>query len=631
MLIILTLSLIAICLIAVLQFHVLRKQVSNLESPVRTPRDLGALVLIERIGQCADEAHNGTVRPPAHCNAEKLTNSQPRPHPLPGPSLPTAKSVSSSDSRDPYAAIEAAVQGAWFGKAPLENLREIDENVYVAMSALAGKQLNSIGELSDYLSGWESADMGEMLPEGALNKLMGHLAEPIVGQHLEDLGIQVEMPVLSNQAGYDLVLNGAHAVNVKTVTDFTSLTDHFDKFPKIPVVVPGDMANAPADAIYLDTAESIEQLNQEIALGNEEIVLVDGALTNAGSVEHAEGVSDAVLGNVDAIGVPFITIALSGLREVRLLAKQETDVRNAIKNLGLDVLGTGGGASAGVAIGGTIGTLVPGVGTAIGALSGGILGAIAGRKGTNRLKYRRLRKAIKKRAESQREACRKVGALQRQVHQRYRRGVQEQQDILTSTVEARKREQMDKCKELIQRRRTVFRIDSTQAQKLLEATLADLSSQARREQRILTLSAWLPKMLRSNSRILLQQRVAGLKDLIRRLESEAEAILGRASGQTLVGDCATSFLQLLLSVDGETRKIIRLIRVIEKRRQTHEAQWRRTILEARQAVADRRHQCFERLAGLIRALQKEVSRDIDLIRQELEQSAELVRVECARD
>lgn len=340
MLPVLMLGLLGACLLTVLLVHVLGKHGFNSESLVRTSYDLGALVLIERFGKGHETSRENL--PPIRTNAEQQTNAPLRSRPLPEASPPTAEPVSSNKSLDPYAAVEAAVQGAWFGKAPLENLLEIDENVYTAMEALAGMQLDSIGDLSRYLSSWESAEMGDALPEGALHKLMGHLAEPIVGQHLEDLGIQVEMPDLSNQAGYDLILNGVRAVNVKTVTNAGALAEHFDKYPEIPVVVPGDMAGIPAYSIQLDSAESIEQLNRAVALDDEKIVLVDEALTQAEFIEHAEGVSDALLGNMDATGIPFITLALSGYREALLLRNKDTDVHNSVKKFRVGHIGNGG-------------------------------------------------------------------------------------------------------------------------------------------------------------------------------------------------------------------------------------------------------------------------------------------------
>ena len=309
--------------------YFLKKDVSDQAQSVRNPRDLGALVLVERFGQPKSQLKGqdpALLSDSAVNESNDLTPSSLPNSATPPPSIPN---FTIKQPQDPYAAITAAAQGAWFGKEPLENLLEIDEHVYTAMGQLAGEQLDTIGDLRNYLSGWDSAEIGEALPEGALNKLMGHLAEPIVGEHLEELGIQVGMPDSSNQPGYDLILNGEHAVNIKTVKDFNSLSEHFEKYPDIPVIVPGDMAGIPDNAIHLDAAGSLDQLNEAVELGEENIVLVDNALSHADMLEHAEGVSDALLENVDVGGIPFITAALSGIREIKLLKNHDTDVTNA--------------------------------------------------------------------------------------------------------------------------------------------------------------------------------------------------------------------------------------------------------------------------------------------------------------
>ena len=242
--------------------YFLKRKVTDQAQSVRTPRDLGALVLVERFGQPKSQPEDRDDDNQALASdsvVDESDDSTPPALPTSATTPPSVPTFTVKQPQDPYAALTAAVQGAWFGKEPLENLLEIDEHVYTAMGQLAGRQLDSIGDLHTYLRSWDSAEIGESLPEGALNKLMGHLAEPIVHQHLEEFGWQVETPDLSNQPGYDRILNGEHVVNIKTVADSSSLASHFEKYPDIPVVVPGDMAGIPDNAIHLDAAGSLEQ------------------------------------------------------------------------------------------------------------------------------------------------------------------------------------------------------------------------------------------------------------------------------------------------------------------------------------------------------------------------------------
>ncbi len=609
---------------------VARRRMRAIGAVRRIPRDLGALILIERFGQRHPKGQSRRLARPERRRGRPIQHSLTR-IPSPPEVIPTAARSSSSAVQDPNAALEAAAQGAWFGMSAFQNLLEIDEHVYTAMGTLAGTQLDSIGDLSQYLASWGSAELGEALPQGALNKLMGHLAEPVVAQHLEDLGIQVEMPDTSNQEGYDLVLNGEHAVNVKTVADADSLVSHFAKHPQIPVIVPEDMAGIPGDAIYLDAAGSLEQLNTAVESGDENIVLVDNALSHAELLEHTESVGDALLGNVDPIGIPFITLALSGFREIRLIATRKTELRYAARNLGLDLAGTGGGGMAGAAAGAAMGTAVlPGVGTAIGGVVGGIVGAIGGRGITNSIKRDRLQKAIMAYEVAVSRTERKILALQKDARRQYESSVQVQKVGLAESAETRKSELEQECAKLIQQRRALYRISPEQGQELLDTALAELNAQRRLVKRVLAAPAWIPKILLRTSTKALQIQLKQLDVLSERLESEASEMFGPPPRQDLVGDRAAQFLQLLLSIDGATSDIRGVVHAFEMRRKELEAQWRQCVLKTRQTLADHRYHCMAGLARTIRLLHEEMERKMRAIRQELELLAESVMAEQGR-
>lgn len=134
---------------------------------------------------------------------------------------------------------------------------------------------------------------------------------------------------------------------------------------------------------------------------------------------------------VERFGQPksqFITVALSGFREIKLLKNHDTDVTNAMKNFGLDVAGTGVGGSAGAALGVTIGSAIfPGVGTAIGALLGGIGGAIGGRKASNTVKEKPFRDALQAYEEIQSKAKEKATVAQAEAEKQYDRTVESEE------------------------------------------------------------------------------------------------------------------------------------------------------------------------------------------------------------
>ena len=112
--------------------------------------------------------------------------------------------------------------------------------------------------------------------------------------------------------------------------------------------------------------------------------------------EHSKEIFSTVGGDISAEFTeidpsghfPFVTVLVSGFREVKLLDKGKTEVEDAIKNISLDLAGSGLGGFAGAKGGALIGSaILPGIGTAVGGLLGGVIGAVAGRSVSNGIKY----------------------------------------------------------------------------------------------------------------------------------------------------------------------------------------------------------------------------------------------------
>ena len=103
--------------------------------------------------------------------------------------------------------------------------------------------------------------------------------------------------------------------------------------------------------------------------------------------------------NIDFSGhIPVITIALSSIREIQLLADDKTTCLSSVKNIALDATGAGVGGAVGAKAGAIVGGVVAGP---VGALLGGVLGAvgcaIGGRNITNKIKRIPLNNAIEAR------------------------------------------------------------------------------------------------------------------------------------------------------------------------------------------------------------------------------------------
>lgn len=583
-------------------WHVVQMRVDPVDL-ARTPRDLGKLVLIERFGRRGAEA-------------ESISRDQARSD----DSFPAAQDRQSRPKAAPdrYAALEAAAQGAWIGLAPLENLLAIDEHVYSEMSRLAGEQLETIGDLSTYLDSWPSAEFGSALPDGSISKLMGHLAEPEVAAHLESLGVQVDMPDASNQAGWDLILNGEHMVNVKAVADVNALTGHFDQYPDIPVIVPGDMAGIPDHAIHLDSAGSIDQLTAAVADGNGNIVVVDNALDHSAMVEHAEQVSDALLGNVDfasVAGVPIITLALSSFREVRLLSENKTNASNAAKNVLLDTTGTGGGGMGGALAGAEIGSLFGDEGEAIGALLGAIGGAIGGRRASDWVKHRPLRRAEEAYKEESAKANDNVKRIHRRAVKNFARAQEKQQAGLKATMQ----QQRDRLQTTIEQQQRGYQIEVEQAHRLKRTALRDLNHGFRRAQ---------VRAARRVRKCLIPFRLIGTwqpvvreyKATTKRLEADLDEFIAqhRNVDGALEGEAVTTFLQTMLSVDAASEQVCEFVQEAEDQRRSTESALPSIIHDAREVVARSRHECFEALVRRIEQIRGRCEKGVRRIRERLD-------------
>lgn len=107
----------------------------------------------------------------------------------------------------------------------------------------------------------------------------------------------------------------------------------------------------------------------------------------------AEAAGGFDLSDASGAHFPWITLALSTVRELRLLNDGKTEVERSLKNVALDTGGTAVGALAGAKAGALVGSFFGPIGTTVGAVLGGIGGAIGGRQITNAVKRKPLENA----------------------------------------------------------------------------------------------------------------------------------------------------------------------------------------------------------------------------------------------
>ena len=85
-----------------------------------------------------------------------------------------------------------------------------------------------------------------------------------------------------------------------------------------------------------------------------------------------------------------------------------------------------------------------------------------------------------------------------------------------------------------------------------------------------------------------------------------------------------------MAVDGATPNIRELIRAHEERRQEREAQWRTDIEQIRIEVADRRYQCFQKLAETVEELQKKTATTMKPLVEKVKSASQAVQAEVTR-
>lgn len=279
----------------------------------------------------------------------------------------------------------------------------VDSSVLRSLHQLSREQVDGLADLRT-LQDSHSYDLTGY-------KVRGGAGEQQVADHFSEAGHTVTWPGggptefgPSNNPGWDLAVDG-HEVNVKVVEDAAqAVSEHFAKYPDVPLVLNADAANTPDDALVFDGTTTFDSAE----LVGDHVVVIDESLTLSGIEEAQAAVADAAEspvaeGLADQIPVlSFLTAAVrSGYSEGRLLAGGKTDLQRALKNVLIDTAAKGGGATAGGIAGAKTGALVDaalggtsfGLGAVLGGLIGAVGGAFAGGQAASHIKLAPLREA----------------------------------------------------------------------------------------------------------------------------------------------------------------------------------------------------------------------------------------------
>jgi hypothetical protein len=325
-------------------------------------------------------------------------------------------------------ALAAGTAGVVAGVDVFEGFSSVDSALLAGVSDQYNVAIDSISDLSQHLNNID-------ITEGLVDAVKGRMAEHVLFDHLQALGVPAEMAPSPFQEGWDLQIDGI-AVNSKLVADASELTGHFDRFPDIPVVVAGDTTHLPADVIHIDslTGAGFDGLHDAVSSAPDTVLFVDHALSNAAighqtatGLEFADSHSSAV-----GVHFPWVALALSGWREAGLLKRGMTDPAIALKNLSLDLAGTGIGGFAGAKAGALLGAPLGPLGALVGAVFGGVGGAIAGRRITGEFKMAPLKAAIGRLNDAQADVRRTAKTEQDRIDRRMKEARSAEESALQS-------------------------------------------------------------------------------------------------------------------------------------------------------------------------------------------------------
>lgn len=276
---------------------------------------------------------------------------------------------------------DSAFAGLVVGDFLYDYLR-IDPLVMEGIDFARAANLSNPLIFSDFANG-----QAALMAEGggdSIARLQGYVAERMVAQHMAAAGHDVSFPETSNQAGYDLLIDG-QPFQVKCTESASYVREHPEKYPDIPVIVNREHAEEFADVqgVYIDPGLSVTEVT---------------AVTEAGIAGGAEVLN---------FELPWIALAVSTAVEIRDLYYSRTGLTNSAINIATDTAGRTLLGAFSAKAGGVVGAVIFGpAGSVVGSLGGAVAGGIGG----GRLAKLGRAFLVSKESETARAAARELAA-----------------------------------------------------------------------------------------------------------------------------------------------------------------------------------------------------------------------------
>ncbi len=147
---------------------------------------------------------------------------------------------------------------------------------------------------------------------GNMAQLQGYVAERMIGSELQARGHDVEFPATSNQAGYDLLVDG-EPFQVKNLINPQGVREHLERYPDIPVYVNEELGK------YFEGNPQV----YVTSVSHEEVIN-----TTKQTLSHAADLTD--------FEIPYITFIVHTASNVKRVWRNELVIEQAITNILVD-------------------------------------------------------------------------------------------------------------------------------------------------------------------------------------------------------------------------------------------------------------------------------------------------------
>lgn len=147
---------------------------------------------------------------------------------------------------------------------------------------------------------------------GDMAQLQGYVAEQMIAGKLEAAGHDVQFPETSNQAGWDLLIDGQE-FQVKCGSHPSIVDEHLERYPDIPVYVNDELALHYSDNPNVYSAGVTREA-------------VTGATHS--TLSHAEDLLD--------LEIPWIAAGVSSFYNVRRMVREQLPLQLAARNVVID-------------------------------------------------------------------------------------------------------------------------------------------------------------------------------------------------------------------------------------------------------------------------------------------------------